>query len=207
MKKPIAILGAGGHGKVVADIAQSVGWNEIVFFDDVIGESLICDRWRVEGTSQSLEGRLSEFSGIFVGIGSNSIRREKLFWLKGISAHILTLVHPSAVIGSDVKIGVGSVVMPGVVVNIDTKIGMGVILNTRCSVDHDCDLGDGVHIGPSASLAGSVKVGAESFIGIGASIKQQINVGSNVTVGAGAAVVRDLPNGITALGVPARQIC
>jgi serine acetyltransferase len=85
-------------------------------------------------------------------------------------------------------------------------IGVGAILNTGCSVDHDAQLADGVHICPGARLAGEVQVGSRSWIGIGASVIQQVRIGSDVTVGAGAAVVRNLPDGVTAVGVPARVL-
>jgi acetyltransferase-like isoleucine patch superfamily enzyme len=92
------------------------------------------------------------------------------------------------------------------VVQAQASIGTGAILNTGCSVDHDAQISDVVHICPGARLAGEVKVGARSWIGIGASVIQQVRIGSDVTVGAGAAVVRDLPDGVTAVGVPARVL-
>ena len=101
-------------------------------------------------------------------------------------------------------VGPGSVIFANSVVQSSVNIGVGCIVNTSSTVDHDCFLDDGVHICPGAHLAGHVHVGQLSLIGIGASIIQGIRIGSNVTVGAGAAVVRDLPNGITAVGVPAR---
>jgi acetyltransferase-like isoleucine patch superfamily enzyme len=85
-------------------------------------------------------------------------------------------------------------------------IGTGAIFNTGCSVDHDAQLADGVHICPGARLAGAVHVGTRSWLGIGASVIQQVRIGSDVTVGAGAAVVRDLADGVTAVGVPAKVI-
>jgi sugar O-acyltransferase (sialic acid O-acetyltransferase NeuD family) len=204
--KRLAILGASGHGKVVADIAECCGWDEVVFFDDAWPKVSVNGNWAVAGNSQALVECLDTFAGVVVAIGNNAIRAEKLRWLSEISAPVVTLVHPSAVISQYADLGAGTVVMPGVVVNVSSQIGDGVILNTGCSIDHECTIGDCTHISPGARLAGGVKVGAQSWIGIGTSVKQLVQIGQRVTVGAGAAVVTDLPDGVTAVGVPARPM-
>lgn len=204
--KRLAILGASGHGKVVADIAECCGWDEVVFFDDAWPKVSVNDNWAVAGNSQALVECLDTFAGVVVAIGNNAIRAEKLRWLSEISAPVVTLVHPSAVISQYADLGAGTVAMPGVVVNVSSQIGDGVILNTGCSIDHDCTIGDCAHISPGARLAGGVKVGTQSWIGIGTSVKQLVQIGQRVTVGAGAAVVTDLPDGVTAVGVPARPM-
>ena len=204
--KRLAILGASGHGKVVADIAECCGWDEVVFFDDACPKASVNGHWAVVGNSQRLVECLDTFAGVVVAIGNNAIRAEKLRWLSEISAPVVTLVHPSSVISQYAELGAGTVLMPGVVVNVSSKIGDGVILNTGCSIDHDCTIGDCAHISPGARLAGGVKVGAQSWIGIGTSVKQLVQIGQWVTVGAGAAVVTDLPDGVTAVGVPARPM-
>ena len=204
--KRLAILGASGHGKVVADIAECCGWDEVLFFDDAWPKVSVNGNWAVAGNSQGLVECLDTFAGVVVAIGNNAIRAEKLRWLSAISAPVVTLVHPSAVISQYAELGSGTVVMPCVVVNVSSKIGDGVILNTGCSIDHDCTVGDCSHISPGAQLAGVVKVGAQSWIGIGTSVKQLVQIGQRVTVGAGAAVVTDLPDGVTAVGVPARTM-
>lgn len=199
----LAVFGASGHGKVVAEIAESCGWDEIVFFDDAWPSITTNGCWVVEGTGQALADNLRKFSGIFVAIGNNRIRAERIGWLLELSAPLVSLVHPSAVVSKYAELGAGSVVMPGVVVNVSACVGVGAILNTGCSVDHDCDIGSCVHISPGARLAGGVIVGNHSWVGIGACVKQRIRIGENVTVGAGAAVVSNLPDGVTAVGVPA----
>lgn len=201
--KRLAILGASGHGKVVANIAESCGWSEVVFFDDAWPKVSVNGQWAVAGNSKILVEHLDTFAGMVVAIGNNAIRAEKLRWLSEISAPVVTLVHPSAVVSQYAELGAGTVVMPGVVVNVSSKIGDGAILNTACSIDHDCDIGDCVHISPGARLAGGVIVGNHSWVGIGACVRQLIRIGENVTVGAGAAVVSNLPDGVTAMGVPA----
>ncbi|KAA0875746.1 acetyltransferase [Nitrincola tapanii] len=204
--KRLAILGASGHGKVVADIAECCGWNEVVFFDDAWPNVSANGHWAVAGNSQTLVECVDTFTGVIIAIGNNAIRAEKLCWLSEIGAPVVTLVHPSAVISQYANLGTGTVVMPGVVVNVSSQIGDGVILNTGCSIDHDCSVGDCSHISPGVRLAGGVRIGAQSWIGIGTSVKQLVKIGQGVTVGAGAAVVTDLPDSVTAVGVPAKVI-
>lgn len=204
--KRLAILGASGHGKVVADIAECSGWGEVVFFDDAWPKLSINGHWTVEGDSQALVERLSSFTGVIVAIGNNAVRAEKLRWLSDMSAPLVTLVHPSAVISRYAELGIGTVAMAGVVVNVSSHIGDGVILNTGCSIDHDCIIDNHAHISPGARLAGGVQVGEQSWVGIGAAVKQVVKIGQRVTVGAGAVVVSDLPDDITAVGVPAQPV-
>lgn len=204
--KRLAILGASGHGKVVAETALQCGWQSIVFFDDAWPDVQHNGSWAVVGNTQTLMAQLLNFDGVVVGIGNNHIRLEKTRQLKALNAPLITLVHPSAVVSNTVLLGSGSVVFAGAVIQIDSQLGEACIVNTRASVDHDCSLRDGVHICPGAALAGAVAVGECSWIGIGASVKQQVNMGSNVTVGAGAAVIRDVPSGQTVIGVPARPL-
>ena len=144
------------------------------------------------------------YSSALVGVGDSKIRMRLLDQLKVFGYHLPVLIHPTAWISPSAQIGPASVVLAQAVVQAQVLIGTGAILNTGCSVDHDVQLSDGVHICPGARLAGEVKVGARSWIGIGASVIQQVRIGSDVTVGAGAAVVRDLPDCVTAIGVPAR---
>ena len=202
--KRLAILGASGHGKVVADIAECCGWQQIDFFDDAWPDVGVNGHWQVIGDTAALVQVLSEYSGVIVAIGNNLIRAAKFELLHKCHAPMISLIHPDTTISRYSSIGAGSVVMAGVVVNIDTTVAEGVILNTGCSIDHDCYLGRFVHISPGACLAGSVHVGDESWIGIGASVRQSISIGTKVTVGAGAAVVSNLPDEVKAMGVPAR---
>lgn len=202
--KKLAILGASGHGKVVADIAECCGWQHVDFFDDAWPAVDSNGHWQVIGDTAALIQELSQYSGVIVAIGNNRIRAAKFELLIKSQAPMISLIHPDAIISRYSSIGVGSVVMAGVVVNADTTIAEGAILNTGCSIDHDCSFGSCVHVSPGARLAGLVSVGDESWIGIGACVRQSTSIGARVIVGAGAAVVSDLPDGVTALGVPAR---
>lgn len=202
----LAILGASGHGKVVADTAECCGWQSIEFFDDAWPGLRENAEWSVVGDTAALMRRLADFDGVVVAIGSNRIRHAKLLELRTAGAPLTTLIHPAASISRYAAIGEGTVVFAGAVVNAEARIGPGGILNTGCSIDHDCVLGDAVHISPGARLAGDVQVGDLSWIGIGASVRQQIRIGQRVMVGAGSAVVSDIQNDVTVAGVPAKRM-
>ena len=202
--KRLAIIGASGHGKVVADIAECCDWQKIDFFDDAWPNVSTNGTWQVVGDTETFLAEKSGYDGVIVGIGNSIVRHQKIQLLKAAGANLVSLVHPSACVSRYASVGVGSVVMAGVVVNVDVKIGCGTILNTGCSIDHDCELGDSVHVSPGARLAGDVCVGDRSWVGIGAVVRQSVVIGKNVMVGAGAAVISNLPDGVTALGVPAK---
>ncbi|MGN7739581.1 acetyltransferase [Pseudomonas sp. 22526] len=204
--KRLAILGASGHGKVVADTAECCGWQVIEFFDDAWPGVTSNEVWPVVGTSKDLLSRVQEFDGILVAIGNNGIRRSKLYELKAAGARLPVLVHPLSVVSRYASIGSGSVVFASAVVNAFASVGEGAILNTSCCIEHDCVVGACTHISPGASLAGGVQIGDASWIGIGASVRQQIRIGDNVVVGAGAAVVSDISDNMTVAGVPARVL-
>ena len=202
----LAILGANGHGKVIADIALLLGYADVVFFDDAWPSQCSVGPWSVIGTTETLLGTVVDFDAVIVGIGNNRIRFEKHDMLLAANAHLVTLVHPTAVISNFAQIGIGSVVCAGAIVSIDAILGAGVIVNTGATVDHDCRLADGVHIAPGVHLSGDVHVDAGSWIGVGTCVKQGVRIGSDVMVGAGAVVVSNIPDGVTVVGNPARPI-
>ena len=188
--KRLIIIGAGGHGRVVADATDQ----PVVFLDD----NLKLDG--VIGSINQLEQIKKRGDVIVVGIGDNKIRMENLSKIQEAA----TIIHSTAVISKSATIGDGTVVFANVVINPNSAIGRGCILNTSSTVDHDCIIGDGVHISPGAHLGGNTTVGDCSWIGIGASVKHDVTIGKNVIVGAGAAVVNDIPDGVTVVGVPAK---
>lgn len=202
----LAILGASGHGKVVAEAAELSGWSSIVFFDDAWPARLYNGKWGIVGRTDDLLTRLQEFDGVVVAIGNNLIRYAKLQLLLGSGASLPTIVHPSAIVSDHATLGAGCVVFAGAIINGGTQVGKGGILNTACSVDHDCVLADAVHISPGARLAGGITVGDRAWIGIGSCVKQMVRIGADSIVGAGAAVVSDVDDGATVVGVPARAL-
>lgn len=200
----LAILGASGHGKVVADTAELLGWGCVNFFDDAWPELQCNGPWAVQGGSDQLLENLSAYDGVVVAIGNNRIRSEKQFQLTSAGAKIVSVVHPSAVISDRASIGVGTVVFANAVVNAGTKVGHGCIVNTGAVVEHDCVLGDYSHISPNAVLAGGSELGASAWLGANASVRQLIKVGDHAVVGMGAVVINDVPDDITVVGNPAK---
>jgi len=205
--KKILILGAGGHGKVIAEVAEAMhNWQGIAFLDDRFASLNGTLRWPVLDSIRHANRFVSDYSDVAVAVGDSAMR---LGWLSMLAAHgfqVPVLMHPSAWLSPSATLGAGSVVMANATIQADARLGQGCIVNTGASVDHDCKLGDGVHVCPGASLGGDVVVGDSSWLGIGCSVIQGIRIGGHVTVGAGAAVINDLSDAQTAVGVPARSI-
>lgn len=204
-EKKLLIIGAGGHGKVVADIANRIGeYSEIAFLDD--DESITTvGRYLCEGTVDKLEIEPKQ-TEVFVAIGNAIIRRKVLERVEAEGFKIPILVHPNAIIGDEVELGHGTVVMAGAVINSGTQIGKGVIVNTSSSVDHDCIIGDYVHVAVGAHIAGSVCIGANSWIGAGGVVSNNVDIVSSVMIGAGGVVVKDIMESGTYIGVPVKKL-
>lgn len=201
--KDLIIIGAGGHGRVIADIAQKLGTYETIsFLDD--GDAKETMGLPIVGKASDVE-KYVDTADIFVAIGNNKVRGEFIERLLAMGANVPTLIHPSAIIGACVEIGVGTAIMAGAVINPCSKLGKGVIINTCSSIDHDCIVGDYTHISVGVHLAGTIKVGKHSWIGIGAAIKNNTNICENCMVGAGAVVVKDILESGTYIGVPAKK--
>ena len=204
MKSKLLIIGAGGHGKVIADIAlQMKKWDEIAFLDD--NEDL--------KTVMGLKvlGKLSEVSkfikewDLFAAIGHNAHREKLINQFEALGATLPILIHPNAVIGEQVQIGIGTSVMAGVIINCCTEIGKGCIINTGAKIDHDNIIRDYVHISPGAQLAGTVTINKGCWVGIGSIIINNINIIDHSILGAGAVVVKDIIKPGTYIGIPAKM--
>lgn len=197
--KELVIIGASGHGKVVADIAARCGYKNIVFLDDN-PDIENCGRYSVVGDS----GKVEEIDGdVIVAIGNPDIRRSIQETIK--EDRLTVLIHPNAVVAEDVVIGKGTVVMAGAVINPGSMIGRGCIVNTCASVDHDCELGDYVHVAVGAHVAGSVEIGEGTWIGAGATVSNNIKICAGCMIGAGALVIKDVNKPGTYVGVPVRN--
>jgi len=199
----LLILGAGGHGKVVLEIAKlSQQWDNIAFLDDQVGLKTVLGA-RVLGKFKDFPFMKDKYKHAFVALGNNSLRMK---WINILSDHgfvIPTLIHPFTSISPSSTIKEGTVVMAGCVINASTNIGKGCIINTSSTIDHDCEIQDGVHISPGVHIAGSVSVKKYTWVGIGATIINNITIGSNVVVGAGSVVNRNIPDNVMVAGVPA----
>lgn len=207
-REGLLIYGASGHAKVVIDIVEKEGKYRIsgLLDDDesLHGESFY--GYSIIGGGEQLEQKIYAHCKLFIAVGSNQARHRLYERYKTYEYEFARIVHPSAQIGRGVSIGLGAVIMAGAVINADTVIGQQVIINTGATVDHDCVIGDFAHISPGVHLAGGVIVGKFSHLGIGTSVIPKIKVGENVIIGAGTAVVDDIPDNVTAFGVPARVI-
>ena len=193
----LKIIGASGHGRVVADIAALLGYDEIEFYDD--DPSLqTCGGWPVVGVSGDCDPADSQ---VFVAIGRPEVRRRLMASMGG--AEMPVLVHPRAVVARDVRLGRGSVVMAGAVVNPGARLGQGVIINTCASVDHDCVLEDYVHIAVGAHLCGADRIGARTWVGAGATVSNNVEICADCMIGAGSVVVRSITRPGVYFGVPA----
>lgn len=193
----LRIIGAGGHGKVVADAAEACGYRPIEFLDRDWPARDWNGRWPIVGKPEHTEN-----IPVFCAIGNNAVRSRMLESHQLLGSPVL--VHPGATVSPSVHLGPGCFVAAGAVINADAEIGAGVILNTGCSVDHDCIVGDFAHVSPGARLAGGVTVGPRSWIGMGAAIRENIAIGEDVLVAAGAVVVRNITGGTRVRGVPAQ---
>lgn len=201
--KRLAILGGGGHGRVVADAAGEAGWKLIEFFDD--GRTGFAGHWAVKGNGNVLLQNALSYDGVVVAIGDNATRLQWIERLLTLRATLVNIVHPRATVSRYVQIGVGTVVMAGAVINYGVSIGRACIVNTGATIDHDTSLGDAVHVSPGVTLSGSVTVGSRVWLGAGAVVKNGIAIEDDVTVGLGSAVIRNVNRGLTVVGVPARE--
>ena len=196
----LIIIGASGHGKVVADIARLSSYEDIVFLDNDKNIKS-CIGYNVLGP----DSMVKQLNGdVFIAVGSAKIRKRLMN--RYHDRHFPVLIHPDAVIAPDVELGEGTVIMAGTVINPGTKIGSGCIVNTSSSIDHDCNIGDFCHVSVGVHLAGEVTVGSNTWIGIGSTISNNINICPDVTIGAGAVVIRDIVISGTYIGVPAKMI-
>lgn len=210
--KHFLVIGAGGHGRVVADLVRALGHSVAGFVDDdpaKIDSAVDSTGSRVTMTLSALlqhvqtNGELPAAADhVALAIGDNARRLELFTQLRQHCAP--ALIHPSAVVSPTARVGDGSVVFALSAINPEARVGCAVIINTGAIVEHDCTVADGVHLSPGAVLCGTVSIGARSWIGAASVVIQDRSVGSDCIVGAGAVVVHDVPDGVVVFGNPAR---
>lgn len=199
----LLILGAGGHGKVVSEIANLMKqWDEIAFLDDNKDLKEV-NGYKVIDGLRNYKLYKKEYKNAFVAIGNNKFRIDLIENLLKEGFKIPVLIHPFTAISRNVQIDKGTVIMAGAVINTNTVIGKGCIINTLSSIDHDCVLDDGVHISPGAHIGGTVNIGKCSWVCVGSSIANNVTIGKNVIIAAGAAVTKNVRDNIMVAGVPA----
>lgn len=196
----IVVIGAGGHAKVVIDALESAG-HELAGVIDETGRTA-----EILGHAVLSPGATPAADGFVIAIGDNALRKARFEHYVGLGWTPVAVVHASATVAPGAAIGPGTVVFAGVVVNPDATIGANVILNTGCTVDHDCVIADHVHVAPGVNLCGGVSVGEGTLLGVGACATPGARIGAWSTIGAGAAVIDEVADGITAVGVPAREV-
>jgi sugar O-acyltransferase (sialic acid O-acetyltransferase NeuD family) len=204
--KKLLIVGAGGHGKAVADAAEAMGiWSEIAFVDDN-KQGQVIGGYPVLASSPEQMIQHKNYENLVVAVGNNHLRLQLLEKYKSLGFCLPVIIHSQAYVNKHAKIADGSVVFAKAVVNVDSKVGVGCIINSGAIVEHDCELKDGVHISPNAALAGGVKIGEKSWVGIGANVIENIVIGKQVTVGAGAVVINNILDCAKVVGVPAKEV-
>ena len=198
-KKEVVIIGASGHGRVIADIIKSAGDIVLGFLDDGVFKD---SKLNILGTSDDYIKYIDKY--FIIAIGNNEIRREISCKLKNVKYY--TAIHPFSFISDEAVIEEGCVVMPGSVINSQARIKKHTIINSNSTIEHDCVVGEYSHVSPGSVLCGTVTVGDNSWIGARSVIKNNISVCDNVVVGAGGVVVKNIEEKGTYIGVPVKKI-
>lgn len=207
--KKIAIIGAGGHAKVLIDtLLKSNSAQSIILFDndkEKLGSKIL--NCTVAGNDEDLK-KIDPNDVLLVNaigtVHASGIRDKVFQEFKNLGYSFLTVIHPSAIIADSVEIAEGAQVMANTTIQPGCHIGENSIINTSASIDHDCQIGRSSHIAPGVTLSGGVEVGNGSHVGTGANVIQNIQIGSEATVAAGATVVKNVENHTTVKGCPAR---
>lgn len=204
--RKLIILGAGGHAKVVLDVALALGcWSDFVLYDDHYPTPVQCLNYPIVGKLDEIK-KIQSSQDAFVAIGNNHSR---LYWTKYLikmGFNVPTLIHPIAQVSQFACVEKGSLVMPYAVINAGASIGEACIINSAAVIEHDCSIADGVHISPNAALGGSCTIGESVWVGMGANVIPDCEIGRKTIVGAGAVVINDIPSHKKMVGIPAREI-
>jgi len=203
--EPVVIVGSGGHAKVVIELIRAEGRYQVKGCTGLGESGFVLGDVPILGTDSVLPAMLANGAKkAFVAIGDNHLRLRLLAQVLEMGFELINAVSPNAVVSPSATLGRGIAIMAGAIINASAEIGDGAIINTNAGVDHDCRIGRGAHIGPGSTLAGNVEIGCESFLGARTCVIPGIRIGSRAIVGAGSVVVRDIPDDVTAMGVPAR---
>lgn len=201
-EKKVMIIGASGHGKVIADIIHQSGDQVMGFLDDDPTKKEI-HQIPVLGKIKDIQKYKDDFYFI-IGIGDNQIRKK--IAENNPALNYYTAIHPTAVIGEGVHIGNGTAVMAGVVINVDTDIGEHCIINTSAVVEHDVTIQSLTHISPNTTICGSVKIGKSCHVGAGSTVINNIYIYDDVILGAGSTTINNLIQPRIYIGIPSRRI-
>jgi sugar O-acyltransferase (sialic acid O-acetyltransferase NeuD family) len=200
-QRPLVIFGAGGHGKVVADILLALGEKVTGFLDDGKPSGTIVLGLPVLGSRGWLDTNVAR---VALGVGDNATRARVADACEASGSELVSAVHPRAVVAASVRVDPGAVVMALAVANADAVIGRGAIVNTAAVIEHDCIVGCFAHVSPGAVMGGGCRIDACAQLGIGAAMLPGTSIGEDSIVGGGALVAEDVPSCTVATGVPAR---
>lgn len=208
MSLPIVVLGGGGHAKVLIE-ALLLRHREVLGYTSLDGDGKTVLGIARLGDDEAVLEYAPDTLRLVNGVGSiaSASSHKRLFdQFQNKGYRFEDVIHPSAVIAADVRLGEGVQIMAGAVVQPGSRVGVNALVNTGAVVDHDCDIGAHVHIAPGAVLSGGVRIKDEAHVGTGAVVIQGLMIGAGSIVGAGAVVVRDVPPGVTVVGVPGKVI-
>lgn len=206
MNQAIVIVGAGGHAKVCIELLRSMGKTIAccVGADTAVLECLGVPV--VHGDDNLARLRTEGYQHVFIALGPNRLRARLAAHARDLGFLLINAISTHAVVSPSAELGEGVAVMAGAVINAAARIEDLAIINTGACVDHDCVIGQAAHLAPQCALAGGVHIGAGAFLGVGCKIIPGITVGAHAIIGAGAVVIGDLPDAVTAVGVPARVL-
>ena len=197
-------MGGGGHAAVVAESARRAGWTVLGYLDDAPQDHDATQAGLTRlGTIDELAAVLaSRDAAVHAAVGDPVLRRR---WLQNAGSHVAApIVDPTAAVSTSATLGEGSFIGPRAVVNARAVLERGVIVNSGAVVEHDCHLGEFSHVAPSAALGGGAWIGPEALVGLQAAVLPQVRIGAKATLGAGAVAISDVPERVTAAGVPAQ---
>lgn len=209
--RPLLLIGAGGHARVVLDALVCSGVGQVVGIldnDTSLYGGFVQDVPVLGGDEKLIEfppGDVDLVMGV-AGFGDNPRRWRLLEKLRGLGYHLCTVIHPSAVIAASASYAEGAQLLAGSIVNPGARIGRDAIVNSGALVEHDDSVGAGAHLAPRVALGGGVTVGERAQIGLGAVVLHGLTVGDGAIVGAGAVVTHDVEPHTVVMGVPARYV-
>ncbi|MBK5932729.1 UDP-perosamine 4-acetyltransferase [Rhodovulum imhoffii] len=205
--RPVAVLGAGGHARVVAE-ALVLSGRRLAGYVAPVAEGRthpLLGSWL--GTDDIISDLVGAGHDLALGLGfvdSAGAKLRSAILAALDPARLSVVCHPAASVSAFAHLAPGTVVCAGAVVSVGAALDEGVLINSGAVVDHDCQVGANTHVAIGAHLAGSVHVGRDVLVGAGAVVRQGIRIGDSAVIGAGSVVIRDVPAGVTVCGIPAR---
>ncbi len=202
MTERAAVMGAGGHSRVVSSILKANHTDIKGFFDDsYCGVSEDIQGAPLLGRFEDILNYKDAIQLVYLSLGNNFIRKKHFDFIYQNRFCMPSLLHPTAIIESDVNIGSATTICLGAIIGTEVRIGKGCILNTGCAVDHESKIGDFVHLAPRVTIAGRSSVGDCTFVGMNSTIAEKVMIGKNVVIGAGSVILRDVPDEATVVGI------